>query len=124
MKPFFFALSFLFCLNLAAMEAAPDLAAEPAPAVQQEESSNNFCNMGRGVVNVVTCFLEVPRCMVYRNSQVPFWGFVEGAVRGSGLTALRAFSGVTDILFLGFDYGKMYNEKDFQEYVWKSPWLP
>lgn len=93
-------------------------------SVAVEPETNNFANMGRGLTNLGTCFLEVPRCMVYRNSQVPFWGFVDGVVRGSGLTALRAFAGVTDVLFLGFDYGRMYNRTDFRDYVWQSPWLP
>ncbi len=90
----------------------------------QAKEDNNLANMGRGVVNIGSCFLEVPRAMVYRNSEVPFWGFVGGAVEGVGLTALRAFTGVTDIIFLGFDKGLMFNDSTFEEYVWNSDWLP
>ncbi len=96
-----------------------------AMANESEAAENsNLANMGRGVVNIGTCFLEVPRAMVYRNSELPFWGFVGGAVEGTGLTAMRAFSGVTDILFLGFDRGMWFNNTTFCDYVWDSQWLP
>jgi hypothetical protein len=90
------------------------------PTVQ---TNNNFYNMGRGVVNIGTCWLELFRCMVYRNSEVPLWGFIAGAVEGSGLTGMRAFGGITDFIFLGFDIGSIYNDK-FQEFVWNSQWIP
>ena len=61
--------------------------------------------------------------MVYRNSEVPFWGFIAGAVEGSGLTGMRAFGGVTDVMFLGFDIGSIYNDQ-FQDFVWNSKWVP
>lgn len=89
----------------------------------QPESNNNFYNMGRGVVNIGTCWLEVFRCMVYRNSEVPFWGFIAGTVEGTGLTGMRAFGGVTDVMFLGFDIGSIYNDQ-FQDFVWNSKWIP
>ena len=92
-------------------------------AQTNKTDNNNFYNMGRGVVNIGTCWLELFRCMVYRNSEVPFWGFIAGAVEGSGLTGMRAFGGVTDFIFLGFDIGSIYNDK-FQEFVWNSQWIP
>ncbi len=79
--------------------------------------------MGRGIVNICTCFLEMPRCMLYRHSEVPFWGLVGGAVEGVGCTVMRAVTGMTDLLFLGYDYGLVFN-RDFCPEVWDSPWLP
>ena len=105
---------------LACMAAFILSAAETAPV---QEENCNLRNMGRGVVNVVTCFLEIPRCMVYRNSEMPFWGLIAGAVDGTGCTVMRAVTGVTDILFLGFDYGTAFNQS-FRPYVWDSCWLP
>jgi hypothetical protein len=97
------------------------------PEIQQtnavQEKSGNLYNMGRGVVNLTTCWLEVFRCMVYRNSEVPFWGFVAGTVEGAGLTGMRAFGGVTDFIFLGFDIGSIYNDQ-FREFIWDSNWVP
>ncbi len=95
-------------------------AAETTPV---QEENCNLRNMGRGVVNVVTCFLEIPRCMVYRNCEMPFWGLIAGAVDGSGCAVMRAVTGVTDIMFLGFDYGTAFNQS-FRPYVWDSRWLP
>ena len=83
---------FLAALCVAAMAVT---AAETAP----EPENSNLENMGRGVVNIVTCALEIPRCMVYRNSEMPFWGLIAGAVDGTGCTVMRAVTGVTDILF-------------------------
>ncbi len=77
--------------------------------------------IARGITNIATCPLEMPRCMVLGNSAVPFWGFVAGSVDGVGTTAMRAFSGVTDVLFFGFDAGTVYND-DFREFVWESRW--
>ena len=96
------------------------------PVVTKSHAGNNhhnFYNIGRGMVNITTCWLEVFRCMLYRNSEVPFWGLVAGTVEGSGLTAMRAFGGVTDVIFLGFDIGSIYNDQ-FQEFVWDSRWVP
>lgn len=106
------ALLCVFALSLSGAEAAP-----------AEQECSNLRNMGRGVVNVVTCFLEVPRCMVYRNSEMAFWGLIAGAVDGAGCTVMRAVTGVTDILFLGFDYGTAFNQS-FRPLVWESRWLP
>ena len=80
--------------------------------------------MGRGLINIGTCFVEIPRGLIYCNSEMPFWGFINGAVIGSGLTVMRAFSGITDIISLGFDYGNYFNDTTFCEYIWQSQWLP
>jgi putative exosortase-associated protein (TIGR04073 family) len=109
-----------FWVLAACMIAVAVSAGETAPA---QEENCNLRNMGRGVVNIVTCALEIPRCMVYRNSEMPFWGLIAGAVDGAGCTAMRAVTGVTDILFLGFDYGTAFNQC-FRTYVWESRWLP
>lgn len=77
--------------------------------------------IARGLTNAITCPLEMPRNMILGNSQVPFWGFVAGTVNGVGYTAMRAFTGVTDVLFFGFDAGTAYDD-DFREFVWESRW--
>ena len=109
-----------FLVLAACVIAVAVSAGEAAPA---QEENCNLRNMGRGVVNIVTCVLEIPRCMVYRNCEMPFWGLIAGAVDGAGCTAMRAVTGVTDILFLGFDYGTAFNQS-FRPYVWDSRWLP
>ncbi|WP_176012549.1 hypothetical protein [Victivallis sp. Marseille-Q1083] len=94
----------------------------PVPAAGEENSDSHWDHMLRGVTNIGTCFLEVPRCMLYQSSRVPFWGFVYGSIEGVCLTPLRAFGGVTDVLFLGYDPGLIYTDT-FCDYVWESRWL-
>ena len=66
-------------LSLSAGVWAAEAEAGSCPA------EKNLCNMGRGLVNIVTCWMEVPRCLVYYNSQLPVLGAVVGAVQGAGL---------------------------------------
>lgn len=104
----------------------PAAAAEKAPEKAGENGKGfgtHLFNMGRGVVNIGTCWVEVFRCMFYRNAEVPFYGFVFGACEGAGFTVMRAFTGVTDILFLGFEPANIF-EPRFAEFVWESPWMP
>lgn len=108
--------------GFAAETAQPTEAAKPVETTEAEESSN-FANMGRGLVNILTCFLEVPRCLVYRNCEMPIYGLIAGAVNGTGCTVMRLMTGVTDILTLGFDYGTTFDET-FRPFVWQSRWLP
>lgn len=101
-------------------------AATPA-AVEPSSSScpaaTNLYRVGRGLANIGTCALEMPRCMLYDNSEVPFWGAIAGAFEGAGCTAMRAFAGVVDVISFGFDAGRVYDE-NFRDFVWQSKWLP
>ena len=115
-----FVLLLLVC-GMIAGGAAPLTAAE----ITADHSGNNFANMGRGLVNIATCFLELPRCLVYRNSQVPVLGLIAGACEGAGLTGVRAVAGLADFLSSGFMSDAIYRgNADFQEWVWESPWTP
>ena len=106
-------------------------AAMMTSAVCSDGSSNsatwekNVANVGRGLVNVVTCWVEVPRCLVYHNSQVPVLGVVVGVCQGAGFTAVRAFAGVADILSFGFMSDSIYKScHGFDEWVWDERWVP
>ena len=92
---------------------------------QDKDWTDNLCNMGRGLVNVATCWLEVPRCLIYHNSQLPVLGVVVGACQGAGFTVIRAFAGVADIASFGFMSDSIYTScHDFNEWVWDSRWVP
>ena len=85
----------------------------------------NLCNMGRGIVNIATCWLEIPRCIIYHNSQVPVMGTIVGICEGAGFTVVRAFSGVMDFISFGFMSDSIYNSThEFKEWVWDSRWQP
>lgn len=96
---------------------------ESASCNVKEDENGNLDNIARGLTNIVTCFLEIPRCIIVRNNEVPLFGFISGAVEGSGDTAMRAFSGVTDVALLGF-LGKNIYGKGFPEFIWESNWKP
>ncbi len=84
----------------------------------------NFYNMGRGVANMATCWLEIPRCLIYNNSQLPVIGVVVGACEGVGFTVVRAFAGVADFCSFGFMTDSIYEVNyDFREFVWESRWV-
>ncbi len=80
--------------------------------------------MLRGVLNVATCWLEIPREIILENSKYPFAGIVSGAFRGAFFTSTRAVLSVLDIGFLGFTGPSGYDPDIFPEYVWNSQWNP
>ena len=105
----------------AAEEKAPAAAAECESFCGEE----NLCNMGRGIVNIATCWLEIPRSFIYHNSQVPVMGTVVGVFEGAGFTVVRAFAGVADLISFGFMSDSIYNSThEFKEWVWESRWQP
>ena len=105
-------------------EDKPDYPGKMTPEkMENYHDDSNFFRIGRGFVNLVTCWLEVPRCMLYQNSNIPVIGLAIGAGQGGLFTSGRAISGVADILFLGFDYGLMFS-KQFPNFVWQADWVP
>lgn len=116
------------CKKVVIVCAAAAMTANVLGAECSENSfagEKNLMNMGRGLVNVVTCWLEVPRCLVYHNSQVPVLGLVVGACQGAGFTAIRAFAGVADFLSFGFMSDSVYTScHGFDEWVWDERWVP
>jgi hypothetical protein len=102
----------------------PDDSGKITPAkMEKYHDESNFFRIGRGIVNLITCWVEVPRCMLYQNSNIPILGLAIGAGQGGLLTGGRAISGVADVLFLGFDYGLIFS-KEFPDFVWQAQWLP
>ncbi len=103
--------------------AASEVQSEPeAPVATEAVSTDCWSNMGRGVINVATCFIEVPRTILYRNDQVFLWGMIGGAAEGGVRTGLRAFAGVMDIISLGFSNDGFYRSAYFAPYVWDEQW--
>ena len=114
-------------LNVMAAETVGQMAAaaETSAAAEACGCKKNFYNMGRGLTNIMTCFLEVPRCLIYHNSQVPVMGVVVGACQGAGMTVIRAFAGVADLASFGFMTDSVYDScYDFGEWIWESRWVP
>jgi putative exosortase-associated protein (TIGR04073 family) len=95
-----------------------------ADAVADDDSAPNpaFC-FGRGLSNLALCWLEIPRCVVYDNAEIPFFGILVGIPEGALLTVARVGSGVFDILSLGFS-GDALHGKRFPDFIWESKWMP
>ncbi len=84
--------------------------------------SNPFACFGRGLVNIATCWLEIPRCFVYDNAAVPFFGLIVFAPDGAFFTVTRVLAGAGDIITLGF-IGDVYTRR-YPDFIWESNWLP
>lgn len=78
----------------------------------------------RGVANLLTGWLEIPREMFLENIKYPFFGVITGAMRGSFFTTARTVLSVTDIAMLGFTGPSLYDPVFFPEYVWEARWNP
>lgn len=77
----------------------------------------------RGVTNLGTFWLEVPRELVLESNYNPVYGVVVGAVKGTYYAGRRVVYGALDIALLGFTGPSGYSKK-FPEYVWQAKWAP
>lgn len=98
-----------------AQAAGVDYEGNPAPPASVVIS--------RGLVNIATGWVELPRNIVYEGAQVPLFGLVWGAVKGTGLTVGRTVAGVVDLCSLGQAGEGMYSE-NMPYYVWDQKWTP
>ncbi|MDD2751943.1 MAG: exosortase system-associated protein, TIGR04073 family [Candidatus Omnitrophica bacterium] len=74
----------------------------PAPAAETNSASSDnspLTKLGRGAVNTVTCWAEIP-AGIYRVSKEdePVKGFFLGTIEGVFTAALRAATGIADML--------------------------
>ncbi len=107
--------------------AQPTTTATAAVPAQKAEAqykslSNPVACFGRGIINISTCWLEIPRCFVYDNAAIPFFGLIVFIPDGAFFTVTRVLAGVGDIITLGF-IGDVYTER-YPDFVWESHWLP
>ncbi|RLD11777.1 MAG: hypothetical protein DRI44_02850 [Chlamydiae bacterium] len=117
MKKFILA-TLIVCLSTTTLLAAQEAKQDKT----QKWLDNMAYNFGRGVVNCLTCWSEVPRNLIYENVRNPFFGSITGASDGAFLCAARAFGGATDIMSFGLTGPGIYGES-FPEYVWQSKWI-
>lgn len=92
------------------------------PKPPYKSLSNPFACFGRGIVNIATCWLEIPRCFVYDNTAMPFFGLIVCFPDGAFFTVTRVLAGTGDIITLGF-MGDVYTQR-YPDFVWESNWLP
>ena len=105
-----------------AVSATPVAPATPAEKDYSFGDNPLFC-FGRGLTNIATCWLEIPRCIVYDNEVIPVVGTFLGIPEGAGFTVVRALVGVGDIVSFGLDGGALYG-KYLPCFVWEAKWTP
>ena len=80
--------------------------------------------MGRGVVNVLTGWIEVPKQMhLGSQSGNPVTGVGYGLLKGAGLTLLRGgvglFEAVTFPIPYPKNFGSPYEQMELNDYAWE-----
>jgi len=80
-----------------------------------------FC---RGIVNVLTCWLELPRETVYQTTKLPpVIGTLAGLGMGTVMTVYRCGIGVLDMATFGLTDSFFYEYPVFPNYVWEADWI-
>ncbi len=80
--------------------------------------------MGRGVANVLTGWMELPKQIhLGRQEENPVAGFGWGLLKGAGLTVLRAGVGLYEALTFPLPYPKgfasPYEQMELSDYAWE-----
>jgi len=117
MKKFILA-TIIVCLSTTTLLAAQEEKEENT----QAWLDNMAYNCGRGFVNCLTFWVEVPRNLIFEVGRNPFFGVITGTSDGAFLGVARAFGGATDVLSFGLTGNGIYSEA-FPEYVWQSRWV-
>ncbi len=103
--------------------AVPPPEKTESASFRYRRNPSNFYVIGRGLANLTTCWLEVPRCMVYDNVGVPVAGLAIGLPDGLLMTAARAASGVLDLATFGFS-GELVHGERFPDLVFFADLTP
>jgi len=82
--------------------------------------------LGRGFANITLGWLEVPRGLTYYSVEYPVIGVIPGVMQGAGMTVVRTFGGLIDLVTLGYlkPGNTVYDGMDEPLYPWQAPWLP
>lgn len=109
----------IICLTVLALV----ISVSTANAEQKRAKPNPPYGLARGFANVMTCWMEVPRGLVYENARIPLIGFFTGTLKGGLLTMYRAVAGTIDIAAMGLTKEGLYF-KDVPDFVWDADWIP
>jgi putative exosortase-associated protein (TIGR04073 family) len=74
----------------------------------------------RGVTNVFTCIAELPKQTVLTTREKGGIGWVIGPLKGIGMTAYRAVTGLTETVFFMVPQPGYYNSMIDPEFVWNG----
>ena len=76
--------------------------------------------MTRGLVNLATCWVEIPRCIYTSTEKAPVIGPLMGVFQGIPMTLLRASCGIYDVTTIGTvdEFYSLYNIYSCTDFVW------
>lgn len=78
--------------------------------------------LGRGIINLFTCWLEIPRNLSVEFTGRPMVAVVTGPLMGATYTAMRAIFGTVDLLSLGYT-GYYEYATGMSDYPWDANWV-
>lgn len=110
---------------LALIMIAGSAIAQPPPDVYREQSEigQMFHKLGRGIVNVLTCWVEIPRQISQDWQETdPVTGLVTGTVKGVGWGFARLASGVYETVTFPLPVPPDYQPLLLPEFVVTDVW--
>lgn len=112
-------------LMAAFVVTTPAISSAASEDVYRENSdiSKMFTKMGRGIVNVLTGWIEIPKNVAreWRETD-PFTGLILGTIKGIGWGFGRTISGVYEIITFPFPIPRNYEPLMMPEYILPSIW--
>jgi putative exosortase-associated protein (TIGR04073 family) len=90
---------------------------------QNTDINRMFHKLGRGIVNVLTGWIEIPKNVAKEWRQTdPFTGLVLGTIKGVGWGFGRTIAGVYEVITFPFPIPKDYNPVMQPEFILPSIW--
>ncbi len=115
------------CVNAENNKMYPGTLQDEAMIMMQPNSADEWFEkwsfkMSRGVLNSLTCWVELPRSMYIETAENPFIGPLKGIFKGTGLTLVRAIAGVMDLATFGTvdDTFTVYDQYRVPYFVWQD----
>ena len=98
--------------------------AAPCFALEEPKPEQNIGNMAtkftRGVTNVATCFVEIPKQSILSVRDQGPVGLVVGPIKGVGMTVYRAIVGTFETVFFMVPQPGYYDPMVDPDYVWNG----
>ncbi len=114
----------LASLALCAAVAYADDTTNDVAKTQYPHKLDPLHALTRAAVNLTTCWLEFPRCLMVENAEHPVFGVGTGLLQGTFFMAARIILSTGDVLMFGFTGPNAYDADWLPEYVFEAPWYP